>query len=339
MSIQSLRDALSEGDLEATRAALKTLDGSDSLAAFMAAYENREHASAGFEVFRWISELPPPEGQMDRENWLRALNNACALAIQHPGDDEARLTMARRAMSFGSQNIAIFHNAACVFCSVGELEEALDAVAAAVDHGYGSATMVDDPDLDAIRHTDDFADAIGGAREADEAAHRRKLEQLSTALFGGAEVPEDLDRIWRRQLAITGARAVDDGGIARLYEEPKRPALLVDPDAALAALVEATDWVAKLSPAGWIGYFRGPDRTIAPTEAPVVGIDPQGEHRVTADVYDQLRLAAVGDRTKLQGLREMLIMLRLDDTDPSTDGVDDRAATARAVVESFLAGR
>ncbi len=339
MSIDALRTALAEGDLEGTRAALKTLDATDSLAAFTAAYQHRAHASAGFEVFRWIGELPAPDDPMDRENWLRALNNACALAIQHPGDDEARLAMARRAVSFGPQNVAIFHNAACVFCSVGALEEALDAVAAAVDHGYGSATMVDDPDLDAIRHTEDFADAIGGAREADEAGHRRKLAELSEALLGGAAVPDDLSRLWRRHLAIADARAVDDGGLTQLYEERREPKLSVDPTRALANLILATDWVARLSPTAWLGYFRGADRSIAPADAPVVGLDPYGELRVTADLFDQLRLAAVDNDAKLQALRELLIMLRLDDTDPSTTGVDDRAKAVRPSVDAFMSSQ
>ena len=279
-----------------------------------------------------------PETPFDRENWLRALNNACNLAIQHQGDDAARLALARRAVSFGSLNVAIFHNAACVFCAVGALDEAVDAVAAAVDHGYGSATMVDDPDLDAIRHTDDFADAIGAARDADEAAHRRQLAKLQAELFAGAPVPDDLSRVWRRQLDIAQARGVDGGGIDALYEEPEHPEL-DRPEPALDALIAATDWAAGLHPpTRSVGYFRGADGGIAPADAPVVSIDPSGDLWVTADLYDQLRLNADGDAARMQALGELLVMLRIEDTDPNAEPVRERAVAAQAIVDAFLAG-
>ncbi len=339
MSIEDLRSALTEGDLEATRAALTALDASDCSAASKAANHHRADPSSAFEVFRWIATLPVPTRPLDRENWLRALNNACLLAVHHSADDDARLEIARRAVSFGPRNIAIFHNAACVFCALGALDEALDAVAAAVSHGYGSALLVDDPDLEAIRHSEEFADAIGGARETDERALQRKLAELSAALFDGAEVPDDLSRLWRRHLAVSETRGVGNGGITKLYEEPTSLPSYALPERGLSPLLDGTIWVARLSRPSWVGYFRGPNGDIAPADAPVIGLAPGGVLQVTGDLYDQLRLDADGKPAKQQALRELLITLRIDDTDPSTGGVHERAEEARATVEAFLANR
>ena len=104
-------------------------------------------------------------------------------------------------------------------------------------------------------------------------------------------------------------------------------------------MIAATDWVADLRPPSrCVGYFRGADGASLPDEVPVVSIDPDGELRVTAELYDQLRFGAEGDDGRTQALGELLVMLRLDDTDPSAAPARERAEGPRALVDAFLAG-
>ncbi|MEM9068298.1 MAG: hypothetical protein AAGE52_07315 [Myxococcota bacterium] len=109
-------------------------------------------------IFAWIARQAEPGGTLDRENWLRAHNNACHLAIFH-GEPDERRAIVRLALSVAPRNIAIYHNAACLLCALGDADAALDAIRTGVALGYDAATIAaiaEDADLDLIRDREEF---------------------------------------------------------------------------------------------------------------------------------------------------------------------------------------
>ncbi|WP_146659057.1 tetratricopeptide repeat protein [Enhygromyxa salina] len=110
-----------------------------------------------------ITRRPQPTNRVDKELWLRAHNNVCYLANFH-GEPEERQAVVERALRVASENLAIYHNAACVLCKLGQPEQALDAIEQGIGLGLDDAAvqaMKDDTDLDLIRHTEAFAALVG----------------------------------------------------------------------------------------------------------------------------------------------------------------------------------
>ncbi|HLT36622.1 MAG TPA: hypothetical protein VK034_10055 [Enhygromyxa sp.] len=111
-----------------------------------------------------LARQPEPARPIDREHWLRAHNNACYLAVFHGNPAEKR-DVVDRALRVAPRNVAIYHNAACLLCQLGEAERALRAIRDGIDRGYDDATIkaiAEDPDLDLIRHTEAFQQIIRG---------------------------------------------------------------------------------------------------------------------------------------------------------------------------------
>jgi hypothetical protein len=117
-----------------------------------------------FRVHAVLARRPEPSDPDEREHWLRVHNNACHLAVFHGNPAEKR-EVVERALPAAPDNIAIYYNAACLLCQLGEAERALAAIRDGIARGYDDATIraiADDPDLDLIRHTDAFRTVIQG---------------------------------------------------------------------------------------------------------------------------------------------------------------------------------
>ena len=121
----------------------------------------------GFRILAALARQPAPSDPIDREHWLRAHNNACYFAIAQ-GDADEKRDVVDRALRVAPQNVAIYHNAACLLCQLGDGERALEAIRDGIALGYDEATIkaiAEDPDLDLIRHTEAFQRLIAGHRE------------------------------------------------------------------------------------------------------------------------------------------------------------------------------
>ena len=115
-----------------------------------------------FRILKALTQRPAPSDPVDREHWLRAHNNACYFAISQ-GDTPEKLDVVERALHVAPDNVAIYHNAACLLCQLGEGERAIQAIREGIARGYDEATIkaiADDPDLDLIRHTEAFQQLI-----------------------------------------------------------------------------------------------------------------------------------------------------------------------------------
>jgi hypothetical protein len=117
-----------------------------------------------YRIYLWLARKPEPTDLKLREDWLRIQNNACYLAVFH-GERDERREIVDRALRSAPDNIAIYHNAACVLCKLGEADLAIAVVRDGITRGCDDATirsMAEDDDLDLIRHTDEFREVIAG---------------------------------------------------------------------------------------------------------------------------------------------------------------------------------
>ncbi len=162
--IASVIETMDEDDREGIEALLSAApDDLHLLSAYAYSLMGRRRALA-FRVYRWLAKRPAPTDPPLREEWLRIQNNACYLAVFH-GEPEERRAVVDRAIVVAADNIAIYHNAACVLCDLGEPDLALAAIREAIARGIDDASirsMAEDEDLDLIRHTEAFRAVIAG---------------------------------------------------------------------------------------------------------------------------------------------------------------------------------
>jgi len=177
-----LQDAVDAHDADRIREALAVLDPDhiDHVFAMTMSLQSTRPDLA-LLLLHWVITRPRPEPGDDQE-WLRAHNNACVVAIDE-GDDEIRLDVAVRSLAVAADNVPIFHNAACTLCALGMADEAMNAVIAAVSHGYDHCvTMVDDPDLELLSDRPEFHALLDPETPDDPAPPEiiRILEKLKT---------------------------------------------------------------------------------------------------------------------------------------------------------------
>lgn len=111
-----------------------------------------------------LARRPEPSEPDEREQWLRAHNNACHFAVFH-GEQAEKRDVVERALPVAADNPAIYYNVACVLCLLGEAERAIEAIRGGINSGYDDATVKaisEDADLDLIRHTEAFQAIIQG---------------------------------------------------------------------------------------------------------------------------------------------------------------------------------
>ena len=166
MSLRQQLAALADADVDAIEALLASSEQSIAyiLTCAMSLAESRPALS--FRVLASLARRPEPSEANEREHWLRAHNNACFFAAQLGSAADQR-DIVERALRVAPDNVAIYHNAACVLCQLGEAEAALEAVAHALAHADEATAraIADDTDLDLIRKDDRFQRLIAGHGE------------------------------------------------------------------------------------------------------------------------------------------------------------------------------
>jgi hypothetical protein len=158
MSLRNTLAGLPDENVAAIEKLLATR--TESIADIMAAALSLLESRPGlvFRVHAALARRSEPSKPGEREEWRRAHNNACHLAVFHGKPAEKR-DVVERALPIAPENIAIYYNAACLLCQLGEAERALAAIRDGIAGGYDEATIkaiADDPDLDLIRHTEAF---------------------------------------------------------------------------------------------------------------------------------------------------------------------------------------
>ncbi|HJL02719.1 MAG TPA: hypothetical protein RMH85_20950 [Polyangiaceae bacterium LLY-WYZ-15_(1-7)] len=168
-SIAQALASVADDDRAGLEAALEALPEPDLGACSVYALEVfGERPLVALRVLAWATGRPAPAGGLAREEWRRALNNACYMAV-FVGEPRERRAVVERALAVGEENPAIFHNAACVLCALDDAEGALEALRRGVACGYDEATRAsirDDTDLDLIRPTPAFRALFGDAAPA-----------------------------------------------------------------------------------------------------------------------------------------------------------------------------
>lgn len=152
--------ALDDGDRDGLNAFLHSLDlGFPYVAAIAFSVMSRRPINA-MRTFVWITtHVEEPTDSMLLDEWLKAHNNACHLSVSH-GELEERREIVNRALKVAPRNPAIYHNAACALCKLGDLTRALDAIRLGVESGYDDVTIA------SIRQDDDLAPIRGAAFDA-----------------------------------------------------------------------------------------------------------------------------------------------------------------------------
>lgn len=117
---------------------------------------------------------PPTEPGAERNAWLYLHNNACHLA-NFVEDCRERSAVLTHALGVAAENPAIFHNAACLACKLGDAELALQIIRGAV------AAELDAAELEAIRTDDDLALISGSDRFNEAFAGRGSFERPAWA--------------------------------------------------------------------------------------------------------------------------------------------------------------
>jgi tetratricopeptide (TPR) repeat protein len=159
--------SLSDNDPESIEATVASRDESLPYLVAIGLELYRSRPRLAMHIFATLARRPAPTNPEDHQAWLRAHNNACAAAVWM-GKPEEQRDIVERALVHAPVNPAIYHNAACILCKLGETEPALELVREAVarlDDPAAIQAMADDPDLDPIRHTDAFRAAIAGHAE------------------------------------------------------------------------------------------------------------------------------------------------------------------------------
>ncbi|MCB9613591.1 MAG: hypothetical protein H6722_14175 [Sandaracinus sp.] len=151
-------------DRDAVFAALATLDHVDlPRASAFALGLFPKRPLVAMRMLDWLMGLPEPSRPALREEWLRVHNNACYMAVFH-GEPEERRAIVERALRVAPHNIAIYHNAACALCKLGDGDAATEAIRQGILRGYDDATIASiraDDDLALIRDTDAFRRVLG----------------------------------------------------------------------------------------------------------------------------------------------------------------------------------
>jgi tetratricopeptide (TPR) repeat protein len=104
-------------------------------------------------IYDKILSVPLPEDEVseERENYVRALNNAINAAFITKQLDRAE-ELSDRAAPLVDENPFITHSAACVYVAVGRIDDALAMVGRALELGYDHiAKMEADDDLAPLR--------------------------------------------------------------------------------------------------------------------------------------------------------------------------------------------
>jgi thioredoxin 1 len=120
-----------------------------------------------------VLSMPEPAAGREREEYMKAYNNACVLANTLK-DFPRAVAIADRAQRFAAEDPFIYHAAACAYASVGEEVRAFDQVKKAVLANYDHLDQVEtDPDLGNLRETPAFK-----ALFVEWKANREKSEPL-----------------------------------------------------------------------------------------------------------------------------------------------------------------
>ncbi len=124
-------------------------------------------------LMAWVIDAgPEPSGFVanepyEQEELRRLHNNATYLAVFH-GTPEERRAIVERALLVAAENPAIYHNAACVLCKLGDARAAIETIRAGVASGYDDATIAsirEDEDLALISGTEAFMEILEGRGE------------------------------------------------------------------------------------------------------------------------------------------------------------------------------
>jgi tetratricopeptide (TPR) repeat protein len=103
-----------------------------------------------------VLALPIPVDGEDRQNYLRAINNACIQAHAAKAY-EAAVRIADRAQPVAHENPYIFHSAACAYAAAGDYARAFEQVKLAVQHEYEHLSKVEvDSDLGPLLEWPEF---------------------------------------------------------------------------------------------------------------------------------------------------------------------------------------
>lgn len=166
MSLRNQLAELADDDVDAIEATLASSSHGAAYILTVAMSFVDSRPALAFRVQAALARGPVPHEAIDREHWLRAHNNACYFAIAH-GSKAEKLDVVERALRVAPDNVAIYHNAACVLCQLGERERALAAIADAVTHADEATiqAIAEDSDLDLIRHTEAFQQLVAGRGE------------------------------------------------------------------------------------------------------------------------------------------------------------------------------
>ena len=103
-----------------------------------------------------VLAMPEPAAGREREEYMKAYNNACVLANTLK-DFPRAVAIADRAQRFAAEDPFIYHSAACAYASVGEEDKAFDQVKKAFSANYDHLDQVEtDADLGALRERPEF---------------------------------------------------------------------------------------------------------------------------------------------------------------------------------------
>jgi hypothetical protein len=349
----ALVDATRRADVAATEAALGAPDLPPLAALFSFAMQLGPSA-ATFVVLHHVAMAEPPTEAAARREWLFALNNACALGCAF-GTTEQRAAIAERAIAVATENVPIFHNAACLFCVLGRADDALACVKGAVDHGYEHmAKLADDEDLDLVRTRPEFAAIVGARATVDRDDRARRLADLSRALFRGEDVPAELAAFWQEQWFPTGielpasirmlhsVRPAQLGRLSLWLEHP----IVGDEYRALLDRLDIVGDDGDRRSKTYVGYYRGRDRTLPLAKSPIVEVCESGAIRVTArSLYEHLVIAnhdrAVRELVRVESLRahgqqSLENIMRNAGVSVPTCDVDVAREAARAIADDPL---
>jgi len=327
---KELQAAARAGDVDEVERCLAALDASALVDVFNFSFTLGEQPELALRLLYWVAlQERPTESDVAETAWLRAMNNGVNIAIRH-GERDVRLNLVRRAMEHAPENVAIYHNAACVYCALGLADDAMDAVVGAVEHDYKSiAQMAEDEDLDVIRHHPGFVALIESGQADQKERLERNLALVSEQVLRGAEVPRELQRMWRGSLAEHSAPHVR-ALLVRRPAEDRFADLRADVELGPAwrRLLAATDWVAETR-VGWLGYLRGADGKGALETAPLLHLSPNGDLRVSASIFDSL-LLMVDDLDVAFGRDLTFFKMYLNNIGEGRHVVDVDAARTRA---------
>ncbi len=129
-----------------------------------AAATSHENLEKRLLVYEALVAYPVPSASNEyRPTYLRALNNAICDATTLKQFERGK-AYAERGRLFVKENPYLAHSAACIFAQTGDLDVALELVAAAVKFKYEHVDQMKlDPDLAPLHARPEFAAAFEGA--------------------------------------------------------------------------------------------------------------------------------------------------------------------------------